>query len=127
MKKNTLISIFCVEVARLYILLASNTGMAYKDLPMSWFFAMPLLSVSVVIIFAAFLSDEHRPLCIKLYAFTRVFYVIGSIAYLFANYLSAPKNKIAQVNYIPAIILSIFLVFDVIIFLYIYLRDKKCR
>ena len=127
MKKSTLISLFCVEIARLYILLASNSGLAYKDLTLAWFFALPLLSVPLVLLFVCFLSEEYAPYCLKAYAFTRIFYVVSALAYMTVNYLLAYKSKIAQINYLPAVILSIFLVFDVIIMIYIYLRDKKCR
>jgi hypothetical protein len=127
MKKSTLISIFCVEVARLYILLASNSNIKYTDLPLSWFFAIPLLAIPIVLIFSAFLNDDYSLFCLKSYAISRVFYILGAIAFIIVNYFIKTKNISTRINYLPAIILSIFLVFDVIIFLYIYLRDKKCR
>lgn len=118
-------SVLFYEIARCFFILTTHGEFSIELLPLSWYAAAPLLIIPVILAIPAF--SGNAPHCRDFYIYTKILSIPGLIIYILRDYkyalAAAALNNLYSLERLIAVVL--FLLFDVIIMLVLFIKTKK--
>ena len=118
-------SVLIYEIARCFLILTTHGEFSIELLPLSWYAAAPLLIIPVILALPAF--SGKNPHCRDFYIYTKILSIPGLIIYILRDYkyalAAAALNKMYSFERLIDVVL--FLLFDVIIMLVLFIKAKK--
>ncbi|NLM00772.1 MAG: hypothetical protein GX220_04890 [Treponema sp.] len=127
MKKNIFVFFALFEFVKFFSILKTNANLIVSELPVSWFFASPLLVLPTLLCVFVIFFEEHSSTSFLFYIFAKVATIFGSIFCLvFTLSVAITKTRLGSNKLFEDLTKVMFyLIIDVIILTTLILIRRK--